>query len=95
MRAARAEFLGRVNTPGPPDPRRTLAELEELRALSGGGHGAQRAAFTSRGVSTRAWLAQKFAGLSVETPTVEAGDFWATLRGESPRALLIGGQMDY
>ncbi|MCX6953283.1 MAG: hydantoinase/carbamoylase family amidase [Verrucomicrobia bacterium] len=75
-------------------PQRTIAELKELRTLTGDENGAQRVAFTPVWVKTRAWLAQKLAGLPVETHTDEAGNFWATLRGESDRELLIGGHMD-
>src|SRR4051812_46975727 len=75
-------------------PQRTVAELKELRALTGDEHGAQRVAFTPMWVKTRAWLKEKLAGLPVETHTDAAGNFWATLRGESDRALLMGGHMD-
>ena len=85
---------GRVKTPGPLDPRRTGAELKELRARTGDGHGARRLAFTPLGVSTRAWRAQKLAGRPAETHADEAGDFGATLRGERPRARLIGGHRE-
>lgn len=74
--------------------RRTIEELKELRAITGDDHGAQRVAFTPVWVKARAWLAQKLAGLPVETHVDEAGNFWATLPGESERALLIGGHMD-
>jgi N-carbamoyl-L-amino-acid hydrolase len=78
----------------PLNPKRTVAELKELRALTGDENGAQRVAFTPAWVATRAWLRQKLAGLPVEMHTDAAGNFWATLRGESERALLIGGHMD-
>ena len=76
------------------DPKRTVAELKELRALTGDENGAQRVAFTPMWVKTRAWLQEKLAGLPVETKVDAAGNFWATLRGESEKALLIGGHMD-
>ena len=38
------------------DPRRTIAELKELRALTGDENGAQRVAFTPTWVRTREWL---------------------------------------
>src|SRR3978361_1793489 len=76
------------------DPKRTIAELKELRALTGDENGAQRVAFTPVWVQTRAWLKQKLSGLPVEMQTYAAGNFWATLRGESERALIIGGHMD-
>ena len=76
------------------NPKRTVAELKELRAFTADDNGAQRVAFTPLWVETRAWLKQKLADLPVETHTDEAGNFWATLRGDSDRALLIGGHMD-
>ena len=51
-------------------------------------------AFTSVWVRTRAWLQQKLHGLPVETHVDAAGNFWATLRGQSEKALLMGGHMD-
>src|SRR5436190_724404 len=78
----------------PLNPKRTVAELKELRALTGDENGAQRVAFTPVWVKTRAWLKEKLAGLPVETHTDAAGNFWATLRGQSGRALLLGGHMD-
>ncbi|WP_438480087.1 hydantoinase/carbamoylase family amidase [Oleiharenicola lentus] len=78
----------------PLDPKRTVAELKELRALTGDENGAQRVAFTPTWVKARAWLKEKLAGLPVETHVDAAGNFWATLRGESERALLIGGHLD-
>jgi len=76
------------------DPKRTIAELKELRALTGDENGAQRVAFTPMWVRTRVWLHQKLAGLPVEAHTDAAGNFWTTLRGTSDKALLIGGHMD-
>ena len=79
----------------PLDPRRTVAELKELRALTGDDNGAQRVAFTPVWVATRAWLRKKLEAIAgLELHTDAAGNFWATLHGESDRALLIGGHMD-
>ena len=78
----------------PLNPKCTVAELKELRTLTGDEHGAQRVAFTPMWVQTRAWLQAKLSGLPVETHTDAAGNFWATLRGESDQALLMGGHMD-
>jgi hydantoinase/carbamoylase family amidase len=77
-----------------PDPKRTVAELKELRALTADENGAQRVAFTPTWVATRAWLREKLAALPVEVHTDAAGNLWATLHGESERALLVGGHMD-
>ena len=76
------------------DPRRTVRELQELRALTGDENGAQRVAFTPTWQKARAWLRERFAGLPVEIHDDAAGNFWATLPGERPEALLIGGHID-
>jgi hydantoinase/carbamoylase family amidase len=76
------------------EPKRTIAELKELRELTGDENGAQRVAFTPTWVQTRRWLKAKLEGLPVETHTDEAGNFWITLRGESKDALVMGGHMD-
>lgn len=76
------------------NPQRTIAELKELRALTADENGAQRVAFTPMWAKTRAWLRERFAGLPVEMHTDAAGNFWATLRGESEQELLLGGHMD-
>jgi len=79
----------------PLDPARTISELKELRALTGDDHGAQRVAFTPVWVRARAWLREKLDGIGgLEIHTDAAGNLWATLRGESDRALLIGGHID-
>ena len=76
------------------DPHRTIAELKELRQLTGDDAGAQRVAFTPMWVKTRQWLEAKLAALPVETHRDAAGNLWSTLRGESDAELLIGGHMD-
>jgi N-carbamoyl-L-amino-acid hydrolase len=76
------------------NPKRTVAELKELRALTGDENGAQRVAFTPVWTTARAWLRKKLETLPVEIHTDAAGNLWATLRGESERALLIGGHID-
>jgi len=76
------------------DPKRTLAELKELRAFTADENGAQRIAFTPLWVEVRKWLRGKLESLPVEMHTDEAGNFWTTLPGESEKCLLIGGHMD-
>ncbi len=77
-----------------PDPQRTVAELKELRRLTGDENGAQRVAFTENWLKARAWLREKLQGLPVEIAPDAAGNLWATLPGESPRTLVIGGHLD-
>lgn len=76
------------------NPQRTIAELKELRALTDDGHGAQRVAFTPVWQEARAWLRRKLEAVPAEVHTDAAGNLWATLRGKSERALLIGGHID-
>jgi len=76
------------------NPKRTVAELKELRSLTADENGAQRVAFTPTWTKTRAWLRKKLEALPVEIHNDAAGNTWTTLRGESDRALLIGGHMD-
>jgi N-carbamoyl-L-amino-acid hydrolase len=76
------------------NPARTVAELKELRALTGDENGAQRVAWTETWARARGWMRAKLAELPVEVITDEAGNVWATLRGNSDRELLIGGHID-
>jgi N-carbamoyl-L-amino-acid hydrolase len=76
------------------NPQRTIDELKELRALTGTEAGAQRVAFTDVWDRAREWYRAKLAELPVEVEMDEAGNLWATLRGQSERAVLIGGHLD-
>jgi len=76
------------------NPSRTVAELKELRVLTADENGARRVAFTPAWTKAREFLAAKLAGLPLETHQDAAGNFWATLRGRSAKALIIGGHMD-
>ncbi len=76
------------------DPKRTVAELKELRSLTGDEHGAQRVAWTDTWLKAREWFTSKLAGLPVEHHYDAAANHWITLRGESEAALLIGGHLD-
>src|SRR5438093_12201904 len=78
----------------PLSPKRTVAELGELRNLNADENGAQRVAFTPTWVKARAWLRKKLETLPAEVHTDAAGNLWTTLTGESERALLIGGHID-
>ena len=78
----------------PLDPARTVAELKELRELTGDVDGAQRVAWTETWERARGWLRAKLDGLPLEEEIDEAGNQWWTLRGASDRAVLIGGHID-
>ena len=73
---------------------RTIDELKELRALTSDKNGAQRLAFTETWAKARQWLANKARELGAEVARDAAGNLWMTLRGESEKALLIGGHID-
>jgi N-carbamoyl-L-amino-acid hydrolase len=75
-------------------PERTVAELRELRELTGDESGAQRVAWTETWERARAWLRDKVAETGAEHEIDAAGNQWFTLRGGSERALLIGGHID-
>jgi beta-ureidopropionase / N-carbamoyl-L-amino-acid hydrolase len=76
------------------DPKRTVAELEELRELTGDANGAQRVAWTDTWETAREWLRGKIAETGATEQIDEAGNQWFTLAGASERALLIGGHID-
>ncbi|HTA29521.1 MAG TPA: hydantoinase/carbamoylase family amidase, partial [Candidatus Cybelea sp.] len=76
------------------NPKRTVAELKALRALTSDENGAQRVAFTKPWLAARAWLRKKLESLPIEVHEDAAGNTWTTLRGRSDRALLIGGHLD-
>jgi len=76
------------------DPRRTVADLKELRALTEDENGAQRVAWTDTWLKARDWFNRKLTGLPVEVHDDAAGNRWVTLVGESEKALLIGGHLD-
>ena len=77
------------------DPQRTIAELKELRELTGDAHGAQRVAFTPTWAKARQWLHEKLEAIpGVTVKNDPAGNLWATLKGTSDKELLIGGHID-
>src|SRR5260370_4870977 len=78
-----------------PNPKRTVAELKELRALTGDENGAQRVAWTDTWLKAREWFASKVKELpAVEHHYDAAGNNWITLPGASEKSLLIGGHLD-
>ena len=76
------------------DPGRTVADLEELRELTGNDDGAQRVAWTDTWETARSFLRSKLDGTGATEEIDDAGNQWFTLRGASDQALLIGGHMD-
>ena len=78
----------------PLDPRRTVSDLEQLRALTADDHGAQRIAWSETWLKARAWFQSKLAELPVEHHLDAAGNSWTTLRGDSDRSLILGSHLD-
>ncbi len=76
------------------NPKRTVAELKDLRALTGDENGAQRVAWSDTWLESRQWLREKLGALPLETHMDAAGNVWSTLQGESEKVLIIGGHMD-
>jgi hydantoinase/carbamoylase family amidase len=76
------------------NPARIVAELKELHALTGDAEGAQRVCWTENWATARSWFRDKLEPLPVDVETDEAGNLWATLAGDSERAVLIGGHLD-
>src|SRR5215470_14114091 len=76
------------------NPKQTVAELQELRELTGDENGAQRVAWTGTWETAREWLRGKVAGTGAQEQIDEAGNQWFTLPGASERELLIGGHID-
>jgi N-carbamoyl-L-amino-acid hydrolase len=78
----------------PLQPRRTVDELRELQELTEDENGAQRVAWTDTWERAREWLREKVAGTGAEESIDSAGNQWFTLRGDSDRAVLLGGHID-
>ncbi len=78
----------------PLEPARTIAELEELRELTGDAEGAQRVAWTDTWERARSWLRAGLAETGAREEIDAAGNQWFTLDGSGERSLLIGGHLD-
>lgn len=78
----------------PVDAKRAVADLNELRALTGDANGAQRVAWTPTWLAAREWFLTKLAGLPVEHHLDAAGNRWVTLAGDLPEALVLGSHLD-
>ena len=76
------------------DAKRAIAELKELRSLTADDAGAQRVAWTDTWLKAREWFRSKWEDLPVEQHNDSAGNGWITLRGDSPRTLVIGSHLD-
>jgi len=76
------------------DPKRTIAELTELRNLTADDNGAQRVAWTDTWLQAREWFQSQIEGLPVQHHYDSAGNSWTTLKGASEKTLILGGHLD-
>ena len=76
------------------DYRRAIEELHEIADLTGGPDGARRVAWTDEWKKARDWLKGKLDDIDCEVETDEAGNLWATSRGDSEEFVILGGHTD-
>ena len=67
------------------NPSRTVAELRELRELTGDENGAQRVAWTETWKRAQEWMSSKLEGTGAAESFDAAGNQWWTLPGRASR----------
>jgi allantoate deiminase len=73
---------------------RVIAELRELAAITSTADGAQRVAWGPVWRQARAWFKGKVAELGLDVTRDSAGNDWVTLRGASPKTVIVGSHLD-
>jgi hydantoinase/carbamoylase family amidase len=77
------------------DAPRAVQGLRELARLTSDDRGAQRVAWTDTWAAARDWLRAELDGIAgVTVDRDEAGNTWATLRGDSERFVIVGSHLD-
>jgi N-carbamoyl-L-amino-acid hydrolase len=76
------------------DAQGAIELLKELRALTADEHGAQRLAWSPTWLKAREWFLTRLRELPVEHHYDAAGNSWATLKGDSDKALILGSHLD-
>jgi beta-ureidopropionase / N-carbamoyl-L-amino-acid hydrolase len=76
------------------DARGAVDLLKELRTLTADENGAQRLAWSPMWLKAREWFQTKLRSLPVEHHYDAAGNSWATLKGASEKALIVGSHLD-
>ncbi|MBI4477300.1 MAG: Zn-dependent hydrolase [Acidobacteria bacterium] len=71
-----------------------ILNLRELASLTSTPDGAQRVAWGPMWRQAREWFAGKLKEIGIQPTTDSAGNSWATLPGQSPKTILIGGHLD-
>lgn len=78
-----------------PTSTRVIADLKELKALTGDERGAHRVAWGPVWRTAREWFQKKLQDeLGLGTERDGAGNLWATLPGKSKKSLVIGSHLD-
>ena len=73
---------------------RVIADLRELAARTSTADGAQRLAWGPVWRDARAWFKDKLAPLGLPITTDSAGNNWVTIRGASPKTVIVGSHLD-
>ena len=73
---------------------RVMADLRELAARTSTADGAQGLAWGPVWRDARAWFKDKIAPLGVPVTTDSAGNNWVTIRGASPKTVIVGSHLD-
>ncbi len=76
------------------NPKRAVADMKALRAMTSNEMGNQRVAFTPTWLKALDFFRQKVAELGMPCRQDAAGNLWATLEGEQPEFVTIGGHLD-
>ena len=76
------------------NPKRAVSDMKALRALTSNEMGNQRVAFTETWLKAIDFFKQKVAELGMPCRQDAAGNLWATLEGERPEFITIGGHLD-
>lgn len=78
----------------PLNPNRALNQMKALRALTSDENGNQRVVFTPIWKKALDFLTHELDELGIPWRTDVAGNLWATLEGDRPEAIAIGGHLD-
>jgi N-carbamoyl-L-amino-acid hydrolase len=76
------------------NPKRAVSEMKTLRELTSDEMGNQRVAFTETWLKALAFFKGKLDEIGVPYRRDAAGNIWATLEGEAPEFVVMGGHLD-
>jgi N-carbamoyl-L-amino-acid hydrolase len=77
----------------PVNPKRMLAELDQLRRIGGDNKGVRRPAFSDADIEARVWLADRMKEAGLEAAADPRGNLFGLPRGDGP-CLLVGSHSD-